>query len=685
MPEEGGNKENPINHESNNEFSSWIKDKEKEKAEREKRIEKSFSKIDKHLKNFKKMSNSEKESNFQEGKNIQNSPEFKNWLVNKENFKNITDENLKTFIEFTGGIDPNYLTGSFLLSSIDKLQDLVSNGKIKKAEADKLIPRFHEQLRNVVEKDKKNKMNSEERFVESMTDAQRKAKTEQISLDLPKVNQKAPVLEKERQTENQRAYVRYFLDSIENSNRDSHDFAISYITNALEASLDKMETSVRNEVEARLSLHDCAELVRQANGWIQRPKGMSGMTIGDASSEALRRDHELDRKKIETLLRKYNRENKIGMPGLIVGRAWDLLQELNNEENYEDRVLKTNKKIQRMNEERRKKKLAKLPELSTKDLLSEARFKNKNGVGFYTDTDLKRKEIIRQEVIREKLGENDLAKKSFQLAEKLTIATLETSVFNRNQGIGNDELGDIIGLNRWREGRRKAGRDRGPEFHEKDIKGFGSSYIRFMIKKEGFKDNKNELKTNDILENLEGFAEGSYSYFCAVKLGRIYALNGLLLERSPEPFSINKSSLQKAVTYFDLVDKGLLTEEEKSRLKIRYEEELKDTVRQDKLEEEVEKKIKQYEAKYVKYGDKKLRLLWIGGVVDLALGNYYLKWDAAAFAELRKAVVQEELSPEKGTFLGLDQWNWILKATDFRSRFNTLAAFRFKAEYRPKI
>jgi hypothetical protein len=62
MSEGGENKENPINHELDNEFDSWIKNKENEKAEREKRISESFSRIDKHLKNIEKMSNKEKET-----------------------------------------------------------------------------------------------------------------------------------------------------------------------------------------------------------------------------------------------------------------------------------------------------------------------------------------------------------------------------------------------------------------------------------------------------------------------------------------------------------------------------------------------------------------------------------------------------------------------------------------------
>lgn len=68
MPE-GENKENPINYESSDDLGSWIKNKEEEKQQRDKRIDKSFSKIDKLLKNFdknKEMTNLERESNSTE-------------------------------------------------------------------------------------------------------------------------------------------------------------------------------------------------------------------------------------------------------------------------------------------------------------------------------------------------------------------------------------------------------------------------------------------------------------------------------------------------------------------------------------------------------------------------------------------------------------------------------------------
>jgi len=111
------------------------------------------------------MSDQEKELNFQGEKASHDTSEFKNWLVSEEDLKSITDDTLKTFIEFTGGIDPEHLTASFILNSIDRLQDLVLNGKIAKTEADKLIPKIHMQLRELTERDRKRIMESSEKNI----------------------------------------------------------------------------------------------------------------------------------------------------------------------------------------------------------------------------------------------------------------------------------------------------------------------------------------------------------------------------------------------------------------------------------------------------------------------------------------------------------------------------------------
>jgi len=701
--------ENGDNNESNSEFDSWLKKQEEKNKQRDKRLEASYQRIDK-IKEKLNMSNPGKESNFYRGEDTENVHEFKNWLIDKENLEKIDNKEFKTFIEFTGGIDQVYLNTTAVLNGLDKLQDLVLTGKITKEEADILRPKFYGQLRNLTEKNQKNKLESEEHFIKSMTEAQKKQYSE-IEYGLPGIEN----------IESQREFVRRHLNIIENSNRDCLDFSISARVTGLEANLEKMADSVRNEVEARISLHDCYTLIRQAGGWIRRPEVAGpGYTIGSAANTAeVSRNHGLDRKKIVWLLTEYNEENKIGMPGLKVGEAWDYFQDLNDSEMYSDFIHKVNEKLKEKNESR-----VKLPnnnifvehDKESMEELLEAGMDAKTV--FYTDSDNRRKEAVKNFIISELTkscnGNYELARKSFQLAEKLTEATLETSVFNKKTGVGNDELGDIIGFQRWREGREKSGRDRGPEIHYGEIDGFGSSFLRFQIgeieaNKKILNDNKNKILARDILDGQKKLTEGCYSYFCAVKLGRIAALKDALVDRSPKPGSINKTTLEKSIAFFDLVDKWSMGEEkareieteiradgdemklikkemreEEEKIKKRIINKEKPSTEKEKIEERLDK-FEKFQADYKKYGDKKLRLNWIAGIVDCALEDFYLEWDANAFLQLKKAVTQDVLSKQKGTFLNQEDWDWIIKATNFNSRFVKLTSERFRVNFKPKF
>jgi len=433
-------------------------------------------------------------------------------------------------------------------------------------------------------------------------------------------------LELPLEKEHQRAVVREYLDRIEKSNRDCHDFSISTIVQRLEASLDDMDPEIAKETKARLAIHDCSELIKQANGWIERKveEVGPGHTIGSAITEAKRRNHELSREMISLFL-------KEGIPGLRVAEAWNLLQEANF--NYEEKVEEINRRRRARGEK----------ELSNEGLVrtQEEIEKGEYPVRFYTDTDAPRKNAVHEYMI-EKLGEDEAAKKSIQLAEKLAIATLETSVFNRAGEFGNDQLGEIIHLREYRRGRRKTGRVRGPRIHEGAIPGFGTSWLRERSQKklarkieEGQRIVDIPLMADDVL--VEEIGEGGHSYFGTVIVTRYYLLRGLLLDRRPKPMSIDKTLLQTAVVYFNTADKPKTGE---------------------------------------KTGELRLRVWWLAGVADIALAKEDLEWDADALNELRKAAVLEELSPEAGTFITENQWEWIDKATNFKRRAAGLAVRR---------
>ena len=131
--------------------------------------------------------------------------------------------------------------------------------------------------------------------------------------------------------------------------------------------------------------------------------------------------------------------------------------------------------------------------------------------------------------------------------------------------------------------------------------------------------------------SVEEIGEGNHSYFGTVFVTRYHLLRNLLLDRMPKPMSIDKTLLQTAVIYFDTADKP---------------------------------------------GELLLRVWWLAGVVDVALAKEDLEWDAAALNELRKAAILEELSPEAGTFITENQWEWIDKATSLKGRAAGLAVRR---------
>ncbi len=409
----------------------------------------------------------------------------------------------------------------------------------------------------------------------------------------------------------QRSFVRKILDKIENSNREAHDYSIGIIFNKLESSIENMHPSVAEETVARLCLHDASELIKRGDGWISNPIGGTE-TIGRFATVAAERNHDLTRSVLKTLLEK-------GLPGLDIAYAWDLIQDVNfNYFSYLEEIDRNNPDDEKLIKKDDKSMLIPVDDDISAGLVP---------VNFYADSDGRRKAAVKKfliEKITVKLnGDAQAARKSFQLAEKLTIATLETSVFNRTAMTGNDQLSEIIGLKGWRKNRAKKGRDRGPLAHEKLIEGFGTSWIRQFQKKDKRVGNKEPLLAENI--DFDKIGEDSWTYFCTVLIAKYQSLKELILNRSPKPGEITQSFLQKAVDYFNKAESS--TEEAKN-----------------------------------------LRPIWILGVVDLALTDASLGWDARSIGDLGRVVSKEKLSDKAGVFLSEKRWEYILKKLNYRKR-----------------
>ncbi len=547
-----------------------------------------------------------------------------NWLANEEEIASIKDKNLKDSVSSLSKFDPKILGSDFLLNRLNFLQNQIELKQIKDKAADQFLSKIYLTIEGLQKEGQAGPISNKE-LAEEMAKATRKSALGEIGYGLPS----------KEKIEEQRLFVRKILNKIESSSRNCHDLTISTLVFSLESSLEEMDINVRDEVEARLALHDSSELMKQANGWISRPEGMVGLNTGSAAEESTRRGHELDRKRMKFL---FNDNEKEGLVGLNVPKAWDLMQKAVF--NFKDILGKLNLKQE-------------------SELLDDDKSKGKVPSNFFTISNSITKEKVKDYLIKQ-LGGNDAAKKSFELAEKLAIATLENSVFNTSV-TGNDELAEIINLKTWRKGRSKTGRDRGPQIHEDVIDGFSTSWLRTVIAqkwdlkkikewdpKKMTKENyelitqgKGILSSKCIFESADNIAEGSNLYYSAVLLNKYKALKGLILDRAPKPGNIDKNFLQRAVDYFNKADKP---------------------------------------GKDGKHGPADLRLYWILGVVDVALAKEDLEWDARSFNELKKATTMEELSPKAGSFLTQEDWNWIETKTNFARRSRKLRIYRITRE-----
>ncbi len=490
--------------------------------------------------------------------------------------------------------------------------------------------------------------------------------------------------------ERQRKFVREILETIEDSKRDCADTTNGQTVKKLETSLQYMEASVRDEVVVRLALHDSSELMRQAGGNV-RAEGV--LTISAAATEAQRRGHDITDKVALACFRA--EEEGGGLPGLRISEAWDLLQDANFK--YKDAIIEVNTKILidkgldnnsitqifsllhseldgkfnskgdrrdisdlEPDEKNNLKKLGLEEDLLKKlhstwgndfaDDQEKSSDEIRTGdvaVNYHTDSRIQRKSAVKELLVKRMGGDVKSAKKSIQLAEKMAIASLETSVWNKSSKIGNDQLAECTGLQAWRKKRRGAGRPAGPLVHENAIKGFGTSWNRSL--RPGDFKNPDELNKPQYAADvaIEKIGEGSWQGYCVADVGRSYDLKELLLDSEPQPDKINIALLKKTVPYFNTADKP-------------------DQKAGDKT------------------GDKLLRVWWIVGIINLACTYPKLGWTITAINNLREEVVLTDLSEQSegsrgelygaGSFLTQKQWDQIAKATDYAHQLSSTQA-----------
>ncbi|MBU3957276.1 hypothetical protein KKI19_03335 [Patescibacteria group bacterium] len=184
-----------------------------------------------------------------------------------------------------------------------------------------------------------------------------------------------------------------------------------------------------------------------------------------------------------------------------------------------------------------------------------------------------------------------VAKKSLQLAERLAIATRETSVWNSDiQGL--DPLAEAIYLRKYRTKRAVRVRDRGPDITITRIEGFGTSFFRsaqdirdkyivtpdldlrslsedpdakrrittMLELNRAPADERGEPKVDKLRRltperlNFHNLPEGSYMFYIGAVVPRILKAKDLLLQTTWKPEDFSSDAIESWVAPFDTAD-----------------------------------------------------------------------------------------------------------------------------------
>ncbi len=482
--------------------------------------------------------------------------------------------------------------------------------------------------------------------------------------------------------EMQLAMVRETLNALELSGNQTREFAISQTVAYMEKIANLLDPEVALEVRSRLKLIDCYVFMKMADGRIDPPKvgGEEVPTIGVAAARARGQNHALDRDSIKFFLETKDGKNANGLP---IAKAWDLLQEANF--NYGKFLKEVVKGMPTMSEDETKHFLS----IEGGTILDDDASLGKVDTNYFTDPEVNRRAEVRKYMIKV-LGDNSEAEKAVELADKLALATAETSIFNKAL-TGNDQLAEDIYFKKYRTSRKSQGRNRGATIHQEEIDGLGTSWLR----RESKVPIDQMMKSDQI--HFDNIAEGSYNYFFPVWVSaKIHPLRNHLTDEAPNPKEILAPGYFKnVVDFFNKADppelmvtrpdgSGVFKEKEVTVDQKTGQKSTKEYVEYNDKKYYVEPKLdkdgkpeKDENGKPVEFvnfgsgpvilemskcGRKDLRTWWALGVVQQALAFPELGWDPVqSLLLLEREMVKEKLSEEAGGFLSPEQWKWVVE------------------------
>ncbi|MDD2483332.1 MAG: hypothetical protein PHE32_00600 [Candidatus Shapirobacteria bacterium] len=415
------------------------------------------------------------------------------------------------------------------------------------------------------------------------------------------------------------AYSRELLDYLENSNYSSDDINISGETTRLlnyilnKKIVDKVGKKefkdIGDEIRARLALHDTAFYMAKASGGLSERSNNSIPNI-------LEKLGEHDRFLTREVMRFFFDNNK----DLDFTKAWNLLQEANF--NYQQILRKAG-----VSEEKIGYKFIRTKDDKDPAITSDSFF-GKKYINYEYDPKEEDKGIVFDYMIKE-LGGGEKARKALQLAEKMFIASGESSVVNVGF-VNGDEFSEAIQFGRFREDDARPGKTKnsGPDVHRGWIKSLTPGWLRNFS---GINDPDKPISADIIRNNLD-YLEGKkdfYTYHSVIVGKKTGALKELLLSKKLE-----KPEEIVDIDYF--------------RSKI-------------DLFNKLDSKNK-----------KSLRVFWVAGLLQSQMMNRNNLWDSDHISSLKRILTKESLTL-KGQpaeyFLTKEEWDWMAKAINLKKYF----------------
>lgn len=465
-------------------------------------------------------------------------------------------------------------------------------------------------------------------------------------------------------------YARNVLNVIENSDYLSTDIALSRVTDNLflvvEPELIKRSTEegesvgellykdVLLEIKSRLALHDSAGYMEGSGFKISEHGGISG-----AVEKIKGNGRVLDEERLKFLI-KDSSDKKFGLP---IAAAWNYIQEANF--NYENLLKKVAESMNNSQEWETD------PGFVSVDYSKGTTIEGQKN-GHFFDTNLRRKADVDAYIIKkikeEKGGD---AAKAYQLAMKLVSASGERSMFNFGL-VKGDAFAEDIHFAYFRADDARKGKNTGA-MSNRSVQTLTSGWLGTMSDR----DDVGMLKAEDIFYwKNNGKLDFEY-YFSQLLPDKIHPVRTVFLDNSPTPKILESgvAYFNKFVDCFNKTDPPLDLVNIPGRGYVPIEYKYVD--RPDGTKKKVPfinggdvKKIgDNFEvilnngthliSQKSREGKNCLRSMYALGLLELIGTKPVLGWDIKKVMELKKVMVETDLSSTAKPFLNEGMWDWI--------------------------